>query len=156
MWNYRWSIPHHETATAAIATTCSKMLRLSYKLQPTDELVAIGTTCHYAGHSVLQTLVRAQFSPAATSEQRYVYTGSSCGAVHVYDVVSGKLVRRMGGHGATVRDASRHPYLPIMVTSSVSECKIVHVARWLFTVADVIVALLYWWDCTLGVWEHVR
>eukprot|EP00898_Chlorokybus_atmophyticus_P005696 jgi/Chlat1/6127/Chrsp409S05660 len=114
MWDYRWEHP-----TARVGRRCHS-----------NHLPMDASLVTYAGHSVLQTLVRAHFSPAATTEQRYVYTGSSCGAVHVYDVVSGKLVRKLGGHGATVRDASWHPYLPIMVTSS--------------------------WDCTLGVWEHVR
>lgn len=37
----------------------------------------------YRGHSVLQTLIRCNFSPAATTGQRYVYTGSTDGKIHV-------------------------------------------------------------------------
>jgi hypothetical protein len=38
----------------------------------------------FRGHSVLQTLIRAYFSPAHTTGQRYVYTGSADGSVRIY------------------------------------------------------------------------
>lgn len=37
----------------------------------------------YRGHAVLRTLIRCHFSPAATTDQRYVYSGSSDGKIHV-------------------------------------------------------------------------
>lgn len=46
----------------------------------------------FYGHQVLQTLIRSYFSPAQTTGQRYIYTGSSCGAVHIYDILSGEQV----------------------------------------------------------------
>lgn len=38
----------------------------------------------YRGHSVLSTLIRAYWSPAATTGQRFVYTGSADGSVWIY------------------------------------------------------------------------
>eukprot|EP00898_Chlorokybus_atmophyticus_P007027 jgi/Chlat1/7325/Chrsp58S06925 len=150
MWNYRWSIPQHETATAAIATTCSKMLRLL----STQGIPSCKRLC---------VRIFRQLQPQNNATCTQVHHAAPCMFFHaslhlIYDAVSGKLIRRLGGHGATVRDASRHPYLPIMVTSSVNECLFahVHVVGWLSTVADWIVALLFQWDRTLGVWEHVR
>ena len=39
---------------------------------------------NYRGHSVMQTLIRAYFSPADTTGQRFIYAGSADGAVHVW------------------------------------------------------------------------
>ena len=38
----------------------------------------------YRGHSVLQTLIRAYFSPAHSTGQRFVYAGSADGTVRIY------------------------------------------------------------------------
>jgi hypothetical protein len=46
----------------------------------------------YRGHAVLQTLIRAYFSPAHTTGQRYIYAGSAEGVINAWDVVSGKPV----------------------------------------------------------------
>jgi WD40 repeat protein len=78
------------------------------------------TSCRYRGHRVLQTLVRAYFSPVESTGQRYIYTGSTDGTVYIYDVVTGETVRKLNGHAATVRDVSWHPTLPIIASSSVS------------------------------------
>jgi len=43
----------------------------------------------FKGHEVLSTLIRCQFSPIETTGQRYVYTGSSNGKVHIYDLLTG-------------------------------------------------------------------
>ena len=43
----------------------------------------------FKGHSVYSTLIRCQFSPVVTTGQRYIYTGSSDGTVHIYDLVTG-------------------------------------------------------------------
>jgi len=40
--------------------------------------------CSYRGHAVLQTLIRAYFSPAATTGQRYIYSGSADGSVYIW------------------------------------------------------------------------
>jgi WD repeat-containing protein 23 len=49
----------------------------------------------YRGHTVQHTLIRAYFSPAHTTGQRYIYAGSADGVVHMWDVVTGQ-VRGMG------------------------------------------------------------
>lgn len=46
----------------------------------------------YRGHAVLQTLVRAYFSPAHSTGQRYIYAGNAEGDILVWDVVTGKQV----------------------------------------------------------------
>ena len=43
----------------------------------------------FKGHGVLSTLIRCQFSPIETTGQRYVYTGSSDGRLHIFDLLSG-------------------------------------------------------------------
>ena len=76
------------------------------------------------GHSVHRTLVRCHLSPAHSTGQRYVYTGSSGGgrdghgSVVIYDILTGEVVRRLTGHSDIVRDVSWHPYEPIILTAS--------------------------------------
>ena len=41
----------------------------------------------YCGHKVLQTLIRCYFSPAHSTAQRFIYSGSHDGCVYIYDVV---------------------------------------------------------------------
>ncbi|XP_010914357.1 LEC14B homolog [Elaeis guineensis] len=82
----------------------------------------------YRGHSVLCTLIRCYFSPAYSTGQKYIYTGSNDGCVYIYDVVTGVTVARLERHAATVRDCSWHPYFPMLVSSS-WDCSI---ARWEF------------------------
>ena len=75
-------------------------------------------TCR--GHVVLQTLIRAHFSPPSTTGRRFVYTGSSCGAAHVYDVLAGAgaPAYTVPTGGGTVRDLAWHPTLPLLATVS--------------------------------------
>ncbi|KAL0481046.1 hypothetical protein AKO1_013680 [Acrasis kona] len=82
----------------------------------------------YVGHHVLQTLIRCYFSPAQSTGQRYLYTGSKDGCVYVFDVLTGEIVNRLAHHGNVVRDVSWHPYLPMMLSSS--------------------------WDCTVNHWTY--
>jgi len=72
----------------------------------------------YRGHRVLQTLIRAYFSPAYTTGQKYIYTGSYDGSVYVYDVLTGSLVKQLKGHRAIIRDLSWHPTDTSLVTTS--------------------------------------
>lgn len=83
----------------------------------------------YVGHRVLRTLIRCYFSPASTG-QRYLYTGSQDGAVYskydsnktialVFDIISGDIVQKLCGHTAVVRDASWHPDMPLLLSTSV-------------------------------------
>uniref|UniRef100_A0A0D6R1N9 Uncharacterized protein n=1 Tax=Araucaria cunninghamii TaxID=56994 RepID=A0A0D6R1N9_ARACU len=72
----------------------------------------------YRGHAVLRTLIRCYFSPAFSTGQKYIYTGSHDGSVHIYDVVTGQRVAKLDYHSSTVRDCSWHPLYPILVSSS--------------------------------------
>ncbi|CAM9803929.1 DDB1- and CUL4-associated factor 11 isoform X1 [Lampetra fluviatilis] len=82
----------------------------------------------YRGHGVLHTLIRCRFSPEFSTGQRYVYTGCSTGKVVVYEVLSGKVVARLNGHRACVRDVHWHPYDGKIVSTS--------------------------WDGVLGLWQY--
>lgn len=72
----------------------------------------------YRSHLVTKTLIRCYWSPAASTGQRYIYTGSSDGVAYVYDVISGKVVAALEAHKGTVRDLSWHPYEPTLITTS--------------------------------------
>ncbi|KAG0482387.1 hypothetical protein HPP92_010471 [Vanilla planifolia] len=98
----------------------------NYK-HPKDQSVAT-----YKGHSVLCTLIRCHFSPAHSTGQKYIYTGSHDGCVYIYEVVTGARVAKLNLRGSTVRDCSWHPYYPMLVSSS-WDCI---VARWEFRGTD--------------------
>jgi len=72
----------------------------------------------YRGHSVFQTLIRAYFSPAFTTGQKYIYSGSYDGSVYFYDVLTGNLAGKITGHRSVIRDLSWHPYEPELITTS--------------------------------------
>lgn len=93
----------------------------------------------YRGHKVLRTLIRCHFSPPSATNHRYVYTGSSDGRAHIYNLDgtvnqildSNKIIggnahqqqRPLGwgfGYDRTpcTRDVSWHPYLPNIIASS--------------------------------------
>ncbi|KAE8076897.1 hypothetical protein FH972_015519 [Carpinus fangiana] len=97
-WDYRWMEypPHARTLK-----------------HPHDQSLAT-----YRGHSVLRTLIRCYFSPAYSTGQKYIYTGSSDSSVYIYDLVSGAQVARLDYHEAPVRDCSWHPLYPTMISSS--------------------------------------
>ncbi|XVF38597.1 hypothetical protein REPUB_Repub20aG0116000 [Reevesia pubescens] len=82
----------------------------------------------YKGHSVLRTLIRCYFSPAYSTGQKYIYTGSSDGSLYIYDLVSGAQVASCHHHEAPVRDCSWHPFYPMIITSSWDGV----IARWEF------------------------
>ena len=86
---------------------------------------------------MLSTLIRCQFSPKETTGQRYVYTGSSDGKVHIYDLLTGDTAMTLPKHGqasgpdcagysyrrsdktgAPCRDVSWHPTMPIIASTS--------------------------------------
>ncbi|XP_042463961.1 LEC14B homolog [Zingiber officinale] len=90
---------------------------------PYDQSVAT-----YRGHSVLGTLIRCYFSPAHSTGQRYIYTGSFDNHVYIYDVVNGQTVARLEWHSEIIRDCSWHPYFPMLMSSSL-DC---FIARWEF------------------------
>ncbi|KAK6930087.1 WD40 repeat [Dillenia turbinata] len=108
-WDYRWmDYPH--------------LIAKNWK-HPSDQSLAT-----YRGHSVLHTLIRCYFSPEFSTGQKYIYTGSSDGVVHVYDLLSGATVAKLDYHEADVRDCSWHPFYPMIVSSS-WDCNVV---RWEF------------------------
>lgn len=111
-WDYRWDEYPAEAR------------RLKH---PSDQSVAT-----YRGHSVLCTLIRCYFSPAYSTGQKYIYTGSNDGCIYIYDVVTGVTVTKLEWHAATVRDCSWHPCFPMLVSSSWDG----YFARWEFTGSD--------------------
>lgn len=97
----------------------------------------------YTGHHVLRTLIRCHFAPPSAAGSQYLYSGSSDGRVHIWSLdgqvakiidVSSKsaiynddqdhVYRASRGFrvnqssAACVRDASWHPYLPMIATSA--------------------------------------
>lgn len=58
------------------------------------------------GHTVAQTLIRCDFSPQHSTGFRYAVTGSADGSVFVYDILSGEIVKHIGGHHSIVRDVA--------------------------------------------------
>lgn len=97
-WDYRWmEYPTH----------------LRNRRHPNDQSL---TT--YQGHSVLRTLIRCYFSPAYSTGQKYIYTGSADASIYIYDLASGAQVARLDYHEQIVRDCSWHPYYPMLGSSS--------------------------------------
>ncbi|KAL6970338.1 L14B [Sarracenia purpurea var. burkii] len=97
-WDYRWmEYPD----------------RAKNRKHPNDQSLAT-----YKGHSVLRTLIRCYFSPAYSTGQKYIYTGSTDSSVYIYDLVSGAQVARLDYHEDPVRDCSWHPFHPTLVSSS--------------------------------------
>lgn len=102
----------------------------------------------FRGHSVLKTLIRCHFSPPGSTDSRYVYSGSECGSVHVYNL-DATLAAKIDVNAAThhsrprnfdgninewlweddarnnhqqwktcVRDVSWHPHAPVVAATS--------------------------------------
>jgi len=71
----------------------------------------------FRGHRVLQTLIRAYFTPQSMGAA-HVVVGSFDGTVRFYDIMSGKTARVLQGHKSTVRDVSMHPQDGLLATSS--------------------------------------
>jgi len=46
----------------------------------------------FRGHAVLRTLIRCHFSPAATTGQKYIYSGSADGFIHIWSL-DGQVVQ---------------------------------------------------------------
>lgn len=46
----------------------------------------------YRGHAVLKTLIRCHFSPAAMTGQKYIYSGSADGRIHIWSL-DGQVVK---------------------------------------------------------------
>lgn len=77
----------------------------------------------FKGHKVLKTLIRCYFSPAETTGQRYVYTGSYDGNLWIYDLLTGEEAmilksRTPEASDLTARDVSWHPTYPVIASTS--------------------------------------
>ncbi|XP_074424188.1 DDB1- and CUL4-associated factor 11 isoform X4 [Larus michahellis] len=95
-WDYRWQrAPPRAMATAPLPGDSSLMT--------------------YRGHAVLHTLLRCRLAPPPGL---FLAAGSASGAVLVYDVLSGRAVRRLTNHGACVRDVCWHPQGGALATAS--------------------------------------
>ena len=70
------------------------------------------------GPLVLQTLIRANFSPLDTTGGRFICSGSADGCVYIYDVLTGDVVDKLSGHAACVRDVAWHPSKPLIASAS--------------------------------------
>ncbi|XP_017223657.1 LEC14B homolog isoform X1 [Daucus carota subsp. sativus] len=97
-WDYRWM---------------EYPVRLRNSRHPND--ISLAT---YKGHSVLRTLIRCYFSPAYSTGQKYIYTGSADDSVYIYDLLTGAQVAKLDYHEGPVRDCSWHPNYPTLVSSS--------------------------------------
>lgn len=107
-------------------------LDYQYQKHPHDNSVVT-----FRGHKVMRTLIRCHFSPQGSTDSRYVYTGSSDGRVHIYnmDATIAKVIdvgeatkgtRRRDGYmryyayeengswESLVRDVSWHPTAPVL------------------------------------------
>ncbi|KAH7858031.1 hypothetical protein Vadar_019251 [Vaccinium darrowii] len=111
-WDYRWM---------------DYPVRARNRKHPNDLSLAT-----YEGHAVLRTLIRCYFSPAYSTGQKYIYTGSSDSHVYIYDVVSGAQVARLKYHDDPIRDCSWHPFYPTLVSSSWDGV----IAEWEFSGTD--------------------
>lgn len=86
-------------------------------VQP-DDVTDSSVITYKGSHTVLKTLIRARFSPRATTGQRFIQTGSADGACVLYDALTGKAVERLAFHDSVLRDSSWHPCRPLITTSS--------------------------------------
>jgi DDB1- and CUL4-associated factor 11 len=97
-YDYRWSsYPYAECAVRRDADASLLALR---------------------GHDVASTLIRAHWSPLATTGGRYVYSGSACGKVFIFDALTGHVAHELEGARGTVRDVAWHPTQPRLVCVS--------------------------------------
>ena len=64
----------------------------------------------FRGHSVLKTLIRCHFSPAGSTDSRYVYTGSEDGGVYIYNM-DATLKAKIDVNSATRDSRRRDPSL---------------------------------------------
>jgi WD repeat-containing protein 23 len=99
----------------------------------------------FRGHSVLSTLIRCHFSPAGSTDSRYIYTGSHDGKVYIYNLDGTQAGEPIDVYAATknsrpnegvdysnysyggyshgewdtiVRDCSWHPSAPLIAATS--------------------------------------
>lgn len=112
---------------------------------------------------MFRTLIRAKFSPQASTGQKYIYSGSSDGCVYIWDTLTGEIVACLNDEvhvrkppscvffllkhlqGSIVRDVSWHPTLPVLCSSSVP---------FSFLLFSELSDYLLKWDGYVGVWDY--
>ncbi len=70
----------------------------------------------FTGHRVLQTLIRCRWSPLETTGQRYIFSGSQCGSLFVYDILTGERTAVLRFHRSVMRDCDWHPRQPLLAS----------------------------------------
>uniref|UniRef100_A0A182XZL1 WD_REPEATS_REGION domain-containing protein n=1 Tax=Anopheles stephensi TaxID=30069 RepID=A0A182XZL1_ANOST len=100
LWDYRWDdVP-------------KRFFNITKSLKGDTSIMT------YRGHKVQKSLIRAKFSPASTTGQRYIYTGCGTGRLIIYDVLTGAIVEAIEGHHDIVRDVDWHPHRTEVMTCS--------------------------------------
>ncbi|XP_065581901.1 DDB1- and CUL4-associated factor 11-like isoform X2 [Artemia franciscana] len=123
-WDYRW-----------------EQLPVKFRRYPFSLLEGDTSIMTYTGHRVQHTLIRARFSPKFSTGQRFIYSGCASGALVVYDVLTGKMVKRYRDHKNCVRDVAWHPYKNEIVTSSWDGTMCRYFVRRLMAIDDEIVEI---------------
>ncbi|XP_068025753.1 LOW QUALITY PROTEIN: DDB1- and CUL4-associated factor 11 [Melanerpes formicivorus] len=98
-WDYRWQRAPRRAMTATPLPGDSSLMT-------------------YRGHAVLHTLLRCRLSPPPAQGGLYLGAGCAYGSVIVYDVLTGRPVRRLTNHGACVRDVCWHPHEGTLASAS--------------------------------------
>lgn len=81
-WDYRSGMyrkPGQSPFPPSTHSLALTLARTAFVKHPHDRSVVT-----YRGHSVLQTLIRAHISPPSTTGQRFVYSGSADGKIHIW------------------------------------------------------------------------
>ncbi|XP_013880714.1 DDB1- and CUL4-associated factor 11 [Austrofundulus limnaeus] len=132
LWDIRKFSPTEGLAASRLAVTQQnwdyRWQQVPQRALKKHKLTGDTSVMTYRGHGVLHTLIRCRFSPEFTTGQSFIYSGCSTGKVVVYEVLTGKVVTKLSGHDACVRDVSWHPYEDKIISSS--------------------------WDGAVRVWEH--
>ncbi|CAH8663911.1 unnamed protein product [Schistosoma rodhaini] len=87
-----------------------------FKQNPSKPIRGDNSVLTLSGHKVRNTLIRARFSPAFNTGQRFAYSGSAYGNWYIWDLYSGKVVKHYSCGGHTIRDINWHPYEQQIVT----------------------------------------
>ena len=76
----------------------------------------------FYGHTVLRTLIRCHFSPEFGTNNRFIYSGSACGRVFIWDIFNGKCVAELSVRRDSniVRDCVWHPYKPMLMMTNLN------------------------------------
>ncbi|KAK3515421.1 hypothetical protein QTP70_019915 [Hemibagrus guttatus] len=132
LWDVRKFSPKEGLAASRLAVTQQnwdyRWQQVPQRALKKHKLTGDTSVMTYRGHGVLHTLIRCRFSPEFSTGQKFIYSGCSTGKIIIYDVLTGRVVSRLTGHDACVRDVSWHPYQDNIVSSS--------------------------WDGAIRLWEH--